>query len=203
MAFAELFVLLWGHSNRREKNDSDWRDAFLRAATIWALATFAFTELLSLRSALTLPYVAMCWGLADLILLILLIWARNPADRVLAQIWSTVMKLPLGHKALLFSIILSLAITAVIALVAPPNNGDSMAYHMSRVVHWWANGTVGFYPTNIQRQVYPSPLAEYMILQFFVLADGSDRFANMVQWFSFGGCAVAMSVVRTVLAPIH
>ncbi len=74
-------------------------------------------------------------------------------------------------------------------------NWDSMTYHMGRVVHWWANNSVAFYPTNIPRQLYSSPLAEYIVLQFFVLGGGSDRLANLVQWFSFGGCALAMSLI--------
>ena len=74
-----------------------------------------------------------------------------------------------------------------------------MTYHMSRVAHWWANGTVAFYPTNIQRQLYSSPLAEYAILQFFVLGGGSDRLANLVQWFCFGGSALAASRIASRL----
>ena len=49
-----------------------------------------------------------------------------------------------------------------------------MVYHMGRVVDWWANNSVAFYPTNIQRQDYMGPLAEYIVLQFFVLCGGSD-----------------------------
>ena len=104
-------------------------------------------------------------------------------------------KCPPGEKVLWLWIALSVAITLSIALAAPPNNDDALTYHMSRVAHWWVNHTVAFYPTNIQRQLCLSPFAEYVILQFYVLSGGSDRMASLVQWFSFGGCAIAMSLI--------
>ena len=193
VAFAGLFALFLGRLRRREEGEHDWRHAFLLSVAIWASLTFAFTELLSLGTALSVFYLGLSWGIAVLVLAFFL--RRNPLPGLRGHAWSTVKKLPLGEKALWFWIALSLAITAAIAITAPPNNDDALTYHMSRVAHWWVNHTVAVYTTNIQRQLCLSPFAEYVILQFFALSGGSDRLANMVQWFSFGGCAIALSLI--------
>jgi Dolichyl-phosphate-mannose-protein mannosyltransferase len=193
IAFAGFFALFLGRLREREQEADDWRHAFLLSVAIWSVLTFAFTELLSLGSALSFLYLGLCWGIVVLVLVFIL--RRTPVLRLRDHVWSTAKKLPVGEKALLLWIALSLAITLSIALAAPPNNDDALTYHMSRVAHWWVNQTVAFYPTNIQRQLYLSPFAEYVILQFFVLSGGSDRLANLVQWFGFGGCAIAMSLI--------
>lgn len=82
------------------------------------------------------------------------------------------------------TIIFILATTFVTATLYPPNNCDSMTYHMSRVVHWISNKSVSFYPTSITRQNYQMPLAEFAIMHLQILT-GCDLYANLVQWMSF------------------
>ncbi len=194
-AFARL-IALFLRRREHEQDHREWREAFLYAVVVWATLTFAITELLSLFLALNALFLALCWGSADVVLLALwLRFRRGPALNLSASLGTMAKRLSRGQKALLLWIAVSLVITGSIAVIAPPNNWDSMTYHMSRVAHWWADKAVAFYPTNIQRQLFSNPLAEYMILQPFVLGGGSDRLANLVQWFSFGGCAIAASLL--------
>lgn len=81
--------------------------------------------------------------------------------------------------------------TLLVALSAPPNTWDSMTYHMARVSHWLANGSIRPYPTNIMRQIHMGPLSELGIA-LTVLATGTDRFANLVQWVSYVISCVAV-----------
>ncbi|MGA3132469.1 MAG: glycosyltransferase 87 family protein [Terracidiphilus sp.] len=195
LAIAGLIALFLRRTESEEEN-RDWREVFLYAVVVWAALTFAFTELLSLVSALNSVYLAVSWGCADLILVFLWLRSRHkPALNPPARFWSLAKGLSRGQRALLVWIAFSLTVTALIAVVAPPNNYDSMTYHMGRVVHWWADQTIAFYPTNIQRQLYSNPLAEYIILQFLVLSGGSDHLVNLVQWFSFAGCAIVVSLL--------
>jgi hypothetical protein len=194
-AFAGLMALFLRRREQEEENRG-WREAFLYAFVAWSALTFAFTELLSLFSALNALFLALCWGFTALVLLIF--WRRSgrgSAHNLPARFRAMARGLSRGQKALLLWIALSLTVTGLIAVFAPPNNYDSMTYHMSRVAHWWADKTIAFYPTNIQRQLYSNPLAEYMVLQFFVLGGGSDRLANLLQWYSFAGCAIAVSLL--------
>ena len=73
--------------------------------------------------------------------------------------------------------------TLFIALISPPNNWDSMTYHMSRVEYWIQNKAIFFFKTNNPRQNVLAPFSEFLILNFQLLS-GSDIFANLVQWIS-------------------
>jgi hypothetical protein len=86
----------------------------------------------------------------------------------------------------------------VIALAAPPNNWDSMEYHMPKVMHWIQNGSVSFYPTAVPRQNHLAPGAEYAILHLEVLS-GWDGYANMVEWSAMVGSLVAAALMARQL----
>jgi hypothetical protein len=70
-----------------------------------------------------------------------------------------------------------------IALYYPPNNYDSMTYHLPRIEHWIQNKNVKFFETNNSRQNFMTPLSEYVILHWRVLL-GSDVLSNLVQYIS-------------------
>jgi hypothetical protein len=72
----------------------------------------------------------------------------------------------------------------LLAIFISPNNWDSMAYHLPRIEHWIQNKNIYPYPTNIVRQVLTSPLSEYIIANFQILAS-TDSFSNLVQFASF------------------
>ncbi|HOQ98419.1 MAG TPA: glycosyltransferase family 39 protein [Anaerolineae bacterium] len=88
--------------------------------------------------------------------------------------------------------------TAVVALLAPPADWDSMTCHMARVAHWMQNRSVAFYPTSILRQLHQNPWAEYAILHLQILS-GSDGYASLVQWFSMIGSLAGVSLIAMEL----
>src|SRR5262245_35403163 len=100
--------------------------------------------------------------------------------------------------SLLLPIGFIVSLTGLIALVAPPNTYDSMTYHLGRVVHWIQNHDVRPYPTNIDRQLYNPPWAEFAISHFHILS-GGDRLANAVQWLSMLGSIVGVSLIAKQL----
>lgn len=164
---------------------SGYRQALLAAAVCYGLLLTAATELLSRFSAVTGFTLAAFWGgVACLALLALLpAWDRQAVRGIRVE-----------HPGLLAGIAAVLAITLLIALVAPPNNWDSMTYHMARVVHWIQNRSIAHYPTHITRQLYSAPWAEYAIMHLQVLG-GGDRFVNLVQWFAMCGSIAGTSLI--------
>jgi Dolichyl-phosphate-mannose-protein mannosyltransferase len=77
----------------------------------------------------------------------------------------------------------------VIAALSPPNNYDSQTYHLPRIEHWAASGSVAIYPTAIVRQVAMPPGAEYLLLHARLLTGGSAGY-NLLQLAAGIGCAL-------------
>jgi hypothetical protein len=94
------------------------------------------------------------------------------------------IKNSLKQKSIFNYFLPALLLLLATGLVYPPNNYDSMTYHMSRVAHWIQNGSVGYYETSLPLQNVMVPGVEYLILFLQVLSN-SDYLANFVQFLAF------------------
>src|SRR6185436_4583982 len=150
---------------------------FLGAALLGVALTL-ITEGLNLLGGIARGWIVASWAVAFGIGL----WARR---RPVAGTPPSAPTRPMPRAAFV-AVGSILGLTATIALLAPPNNWDSMTYHMPRVAHWAQAGSVAHYPTHILRQLWLGPWAEFGILHLYVLA-GGDRLANLVQWLAFAG----------------
>ncbi len=158
------------------------------------------TELLSLLDFLQRESVAGVWTMVILLQGGLIRRNREGILRIL-QVWNRKLRSYRPDRlTVVFGIFLFVVFgsTGVTAFVAPPNNADSMSYHMSRVFFWTENGSIDFFPTRDDRQLFYPPFAEYCILHLQILT-GGDRLANLVQWFFFIGCLVACSLIGAEL----
>ena len=181
-----LIYLLW----RCLRPERDWRESIIAVYVSMGVLITLSTEFLGAFHALTDIAIRSFWlGILTITLLLILLFRRKITFRPFS--------LKIGGKfewAIIFTISLYFLITLFIALLAPPNTNDSLQYHMSRVMHWIVNRSVGFYATPIDRQLWMPPFAEYSILHLFLLV-GNDRFVNLVQWFSMAGSAVVVSLI--------
>lgn len=172
------------------KRGTEWRTAFIVSALTWGGLVVVFTEFLSLFHLFAKEGLAVCWAVAILVVFTLNLrliraWRwRIPGEYPFSRIETTLL---CGVGIICFA-------TFVTAIVAPPNNWDSMTYHMARVVHWLQNRSVAHYPTHTLRQLELNPWAEFAITNFQALS-GCDRLANLIQWFSMVGAIVAASLV--------
>ena len=85
------------------------------------------------------------------------------------------------------------------AVLYPPNNYDSMSYHMARVVHWIQLQSIDYYSTSIDRQNVMGPGAEYLILVPQLLAK-SDVLANCVQLLAYIAIIFSVPFVLRLMA---
>ena len=142
--------------------------------------------------------VAICWLAISVVCLIVYLrlersafgsppHQRNDVDSVDESLdWTT--------KALLYVGGIIVVLVGITALLTPPSGIDAMSYHMPRVAMWINNHNVGFFPTADYTQLIYGAFAEYSIMHTILLW-GNDRFANMIQFFSFVGCAIAVSYI--------
>jgi len=164
------------------------RESVLKSFLVLFLKVLLINELLSLFDWIDFSALLITWLIVvgcEIYLLVSLL-KKNTRKAIFQEFLSLLRslisnRLYLTIISLIFFILL---VTLFIALVSPPNNFDSMTYHMPRVSHWIQNRSIDFFTTSNSRQNLSMPMAEYVILHFQVLSK-SDRFANIVQWISF------------------
>ena len=159
-----------------------WRRSSLRAALVWGVWLVLSTEVLSLFKALTPLGLSMAWLLLALIGGGWLVY-RLRDGHVLHRPTLYELKQPV-NAAMVAVIFIICTLTLLVAWFAPPNTFDSLNYHMSRVAHWAQNHSVAHYPSGMELQNSYSPLAEYSILHFYILAGETawQISANGSQW---------------------
>ncbi|BAU13360.1 hypothetical protein LEP3755_38990 [Leptolyngbya sp. NIES-3755] len=182
-------ILLLNEARKEER----LRVSFLKALIVQACLSVGSTEAFSLVRSLDFTHVALFWGLISIV-----------NCSVLGSRYRNVLKLnvlqnliepwkPSTKRAIL--IISTIAfISLITALIAPPNNYDSLTYHMPRVMQWIQNQSLDYYPTHNLRQLFLPPGASYIVAHLQILS-GGDYFANCVQWFAYVGSIVGVSLL--------
>ena len=163
-----------------------FKELILKTVLIFSGFIVFITELLSLFKSLNLISVALLWSSLSLMLILFLLKDKKETFATLKNIKGTTFNyyksLSIASRILLFFIIVALLSLLLQGLIYPPNNWDSMTYHMSRIMHWLSNESVSHFPTHILRHLYQPPFAEYFIMNINLL-NGNDNFSNSVQLF--------------------
>lgn len=175
-------------------NQAGLREASVKAfLTLFLLISLA-TEMMSIFAAIRSGVVTSLWWAVTVGSTALWLAVRWRFPKNLSISRHLDISLELTEWLGAGGVFLTLFATGLTAMVAAPNNWDSMTYHLPRVAEWIQNASLRFFPTSILRQNYQPPLAEFAILHLQLLA-GSDRYANMVQWWSFVACLVLTSLI--------
>jgi 4-amino-4-deoxy-L-arabinose transferase-like glycosyltransferase len=183
------FAALWWAAAAED----GWRDRFLRTAVAFGVTVVLAAELLGAFGLLRRGPMVIAWSAALLATLARGWRARRPAP------WRGMR--PPADPVVLLAIAGCLAIasaTAISAAFSPPNSADAMAYHMPRVVYWAQQGSVRFFPTPYLNQIMLQPMAEYGMLDGYLLS-GGDRFVNFGQWFAALASMIGVSAVAKLL----
>ncbi|MET0902161.1 MAG: hypothetical protein ABWZ52_02875, partial [Acidimicrobiales bacterium] len=106
-----------------------------------------------------------------------------------------------GRPVVLVGLIGLVLIGAVLVLTAwwyPPNNADSLAYHLVRVEHWIQERSIAHYASHYLAQLEYTPLHEFNMLHLHLLA-ASDRLDGFVQLAAFVVCVVGAAEIARFL----
>lgn len=192
------------------------RKAFLSACVLTSTTLVFISEVLSFIGLLDFKHLNATWIIACCLILVYAL-SRSTARRLFGfhrlllartlQYFRNYLAFENGlskstQLLCLLTVLTIAAITLIIALAVPPNTGDAMTYHMSRVAHWMANQSLAHYPTSIIRQLDSPPYAGFVILNFQILTRG-DYLANLVQWMSFLGSLIGISLIAKCLGLNH
>jgi 4-amino-4-deoxy-L-arabinose transferase-like glycosyltransferase len=179
LAFLLIFVSLRILPGRCEKPG-----AFIQTVLLFSVLVLISTEVLSLFNLYTYKGLVVFWGVFNLILFLIIARKLKHQKKGIFNfsLFQKIRNVDNTSKTLWLLIILLLSGIFFQGLIYPPNNWDSMTYHMARIVHWVQNSNVNYYPTNIIRQLNQPPFAEYFIAQLCILSK-NDLWANFVQFF--------------------
>jgi hypothetical protein len=191
------FLGCWARLYARNR---DWRGSSIVAAILWGVWLALATEILSSITRLSAHGIAAAWLLAAALAWLAAIRAMKTPSTAAAD--SRVQPAPVTfsgiERASIGAIGAILVLTAVIALVAAPDSWDAMQYNLPRAIMWLENHSVRMYPTVDYQQLMMSPWADYTMMHLIAL-QGSDRFADLVAWFSFGGSILGVSLIAREL----
>ena len=194
-----IILLLWvisslwyGQSCRLTRQDcpTPIRSGLIQALLLTTFAVVALTESLTRSALLNTPTLVIAWGLLAICTTGWAVFQYRQRHRLILFRWA---ELSGFEQSLLVITAAILSLTLLTAFLYPPNNFDSLTYHMARVAHWALQHSVQPFATHIERQLYQPPLAEWMILHTVMLSQ-SDLWASTVQWVAGVGCLTAVSL---------
>ncbi|MDR2478364.1 MAG: hypothetical protein LBD48_03520, partial [Treponema sp.] len=181
------FSLMWLYVYSKIR---DWRSAFVSAFLYFGVFVWALSETLGFFKLLGLTGLLCGWIGYNVVLLILVVLAYKKG--------AIQFKIPqsFSFRWEYFALGFILCVTFFTAIAYPPNNWDSMTYHLPRIEHWLQNKSLNHYYTSNTRQVRFAPFAEILILQGRALS-GDDYLMNLVQWFSLLGSVIGISKIAS------
>lgn len=197
VTIAIIFFDLLGLQGDDPARLKDWRFALLQTALVGGVFVALQSELLGLVHALATGYTAVFWA-AGLLLSAWLGWRTGLLRRGWGNLLSGLRSVDRSTGMILAVFGLIALLLLVIVVIAPASTMDSLHYHMSRVMHWVQDRSLAHYPTGYEPQLVNPIEAELFILQLRLLL-GSDQLANLPQWLSLIGCAVAVSLGAKIL----
>ncbi|MCF0050989.1 glycosyltransferase family 39 protein [Dyadobacter sp. LJ53] len=182
--------------------------AFRRSLLTAAIGIFFFiatsTELLSPANLVNTIAIKAAWTILNIALMLLFRRLSKREDVSMVHIlksWRSSGKAFFSETGgLTNAVMLSiLGLTCIVAVVATPNNMDSMAYHLSRLGYWIQNENVDHYASHIERSISFSPFSEYVHLHSFLLS-GSERAFQLLQWSCLVGILMYISLLVEMLS---
>ena len=183
IALVLLLCILWVISNEKK--------LYLLSAGIagWSLYLYVVTELLSAGKNVTYMSLRVVWGAADLVLgialIMLLIRAHMKDVKVAEKFRGSVRKVKRNEWVLFALFCLYSGIMLWLAYHIVPYNWDSMTYHLTRILAWSSNQSIGHFATTIKRTVGSPVFGEVINLHVYILSHGSDQWFNMLQCLSY------------------
>jgi hypothetical protein len=159
----------------------------LIVTTVLLFSSFVvlINEFLSLFESLNLISVAISWTLFCLLLIYILLLDIKSTFFILKSykllVFGGYRGFNLYEKTLIWLILSGLLLLLFQGIIYPPNNWDSLTYHLSRIMYWLSNESLDHFPTHIIRHLYQPPFAEFLVLNLNLL-NGNDYLSNSVQW---------------------
>jgi hypothetical protein len=195
LVFIGIFFILFTELIKRNPAGDAIRLTVVYDMSGCCLFTVLITEGLGVVNAINRATIIAIWS-GTLVLVALIIWRKQILAGAIIQLsaWWRGVKLGTGERYLLAGISFYLVVLFLIAIISPPNNNDSLQYHMARIIHWIQNGNLGYFRVAYLPQLFNPPAAEILLMHNFLLV-GGDQLVNLVQWTFMNASLVVVSLI--------
>ncbi len=171
------------------------RDKIIVSVIIWSAGIIVVSEFLSLYYSINFPVLALFWITVNLLLTVYIFsqknWLGIKSKKFLSK--------PNWIIILLISIVcIVVLLSGLMAFFSPPNNPDSLSYHMTRQLFWIQQGSLDHYYTANDRQIMMPPLVEIIGMHLMLLSC-NDFWANTLQWIAYILVAITVSNIAKSL----
>lgn len=171
------------------RNKINLKECILITISLFGVWIWGTTELLSLWNLLSGKSLIWIYVVGN-ILLGVFFWYKKS---VLIEVINTIKlrSFTKFQKRIIYISSIILFLILLTSLLSPPNNVDSLIYHLPRVMHWNQQGSINHYPTHVYRQLLMPTFVEFTFLHTYILS-GNDYFFNLIQWFALLGCVIGV-----------
>ena len=175
-------------------------ESSIQSILIFSFSIVLITEILSLFKWINLIGIYTAWSLIILFSWYLIFKKRKEnfslvlfeLNELKTTFQDNFSRAEKGYVLIIFTFLFLLLLQGILY---PPNNWDSLTYHMSRIMFWIGNESVDHFPSHILRHLYQPPFAEFVIMNVNLL-NGNDYFSNSVQLlFLFGSLLVVWQIL--------
>jgi len=144
---------------------------------------------------------ALCWSLAQLVILLVLAvptilrrrratpLTRTHGARLRPLLVDTLTRLSPEEKTVLYPPALTLLViglwNAILVLWVAPHTWDSMTYHLTRMAYYIQQGDLSFYDANYWAQVVHPKNATVLLAFSYVSSGGNENLTQIVQFSSY------------------
>ena len=178
------------------------KDVLISSVLIFSFFIVLVTEVLSALQLITFGGLLAAWGSIALITIAYLYYKKTMAIAFLASLKQRIAyfyaSLNGFERFFFYAVLVMLALVFVQGIIYPPNNWDSMTYHMARIPNWISHRSLEPYPTHIVRQIYQPPFAEYAIMNIDLL-NGNDVLSASIQFIFWLFSLAAIAAIAKAL----
>jgi hypothetical protein len=194
-----LWLVIADHRDKLGLSSLSARGALVLAYLAFEALVAFITEASSYGRHFDSTTVIVMWGIALAILVALSRRSLAGLRGIRLALTRALAALTVEERIWIATIICAFGIFGAIGWLYPPNNADSMVYHLPRVVHWIQDRSVAQFATHYLAQIELSPLHEYNLAHLHLLAGGSDRLDGYVQLSAAAICVVGVSELARLL----
>lgn len=155
--------------------------ASIESFIIFAVLSIAFAEILSLLSAYSFYPLFICWILATIFFAFRLMDKKTARLNGIIDLKNRAFVFYKSYRIVCIAAFALLLMCVLRALLYPPQNVDSLIYHLSRSFFYYKNHSIHNFAAANAWSNYTGPLSAIFMSQLLIFSFGSDFLLNLIQ----------------------